>query len=91
MQDEEAEEQIPTKGRSKMLDVEEEDEEDDDDDYITPEGGFMCQNVVADGLPKGPGIPTEVQPPQHCQGTRNAQSIHINPLACTSSTPPCMP
>ncbi|DBA96635.1 hypothetical protein WJX77_012422 [Trebouxia sp. C0004] len=48
----------PVSQRRKELDIEE-DDEDDDHDYMTPEGGFVCETVVADGLPKGPGIPTE--------------------------------
>ena len=64
---------VPSKGRSRSVDVEEEDD-DDDEDFIDPEGGFMCHNVVADGLPKGPGIPTEVLPLSHCQGISHEQS-----------------
>ena len=62
----------PVSHRRKEVDVEE-DDEDDDHDYMTPEGGFTCETVVADGLPKGAGIPTEVwlhnsviKPPMIC-------------------------
>lgn len=44
--------------RSKELDME--DDDDDDHEYMTEEGDFLCDTVVADGLPKGAGIPTEV-------------------------------
>lgn len=56
-EDEEA--AAPVSQRRKKVDVEE-DDDDDDHDYMTPEGGFVCETVVADGLPKGAGIPTEV-------------------------------
>ena len=49
----------PVSQRRKEVDVEE-DDEDDDHEYMTTEGGFVCETVVADGLPKGAGIPTEV-------------------------------
>ena len=49
----------PVSHRRKEVDVEE-DDEDDDHEYMTNEGGFVCETVVADGLPKGAGIPTEV-------------------------------
>ncbi len=49
----------PVSQRRKEVDVEE-DDEDDDHEYMTSEGGFVCETVVADGLPKGAGIPTEV-------------------------------
>jgi len=49
----------PVSQRRKELDIDE-DDEDDDHDYMTPEGGFVCETVVAYGLPKGAGIPTEV-------------------------------
>ncbi|KAL0049777.1 hypothetical protein WJX82_009734 [Trebouxia sp. C0006] len=48
----------PVSQRRKEVDVEE-DDEDDDHEYMTNEGGFVCETVVADGLPKGAGIPTE--------------------------------
>lgn len=56
-EDEEA--AAPVSQRRKEVDVEE-DDEDDDHEYMTTEGGFVCETVVADGLPKGAGIPTEV-------------------------------
>lgn len=62
MQDEEDEVEEPSRQtRSKVLDIDEDDNDDDDEEvYATPEGGFACHAVEAQGLPKGPGIPTEV-------------------------------
>lgn len=58
MQDDEEVEEM---SRAPALDLDEDDDDDDDDEvYNNPEGGFTCHAVVADGLPKGPGIPTEV-------------------------------
>ncbi len=56
-EDEEA--AAPVSQRRKEVAVKE-DDEDDDHEYMTSEGGFVCETVVADGLPKGAGIPTEV-------------------------------
>lgn len=64
MQDEDEEEEIPRTSRSNVLDIDEEDDDDDEEVYNTGDG-FTCHAVVADGLPKGPGIPTEVCP-THC-------------------------
>lgn len=55
--DEEEEKRAATTVSRRQRETEE--EEDDDHEYMTPEGGFVCDDVVADGLPKGPGIPTE--------------------------------
>ena len=68
MQEEEDEvEQIPRQSKSNALDIDDDEADDDDDEeYTNPEGGFQCHAVVADGLPKGPGIPTEVSNPQPC-------------------------
>lgn len=60
VQDEE-EVAAPVSRRGKQMDVEEDDDDDDEHEYMTPQGGFVCDTVVADGLPKGAGIPTEVQ------------------------------
>lgn len=60
VQDEE-EVPAPVSRRGKQMDVEEDDDDDDEHEYMTPQGGFVCDTVVADGLPKGAGIPTEVQ------------------------------
>ena len=56
-EDEEA--AAPVSQRRKEVAVKE-DDEDDDHEYMTSEGGFVCETVVADGLPKGAGLPTEV-------------------------------
>ena len=51
--------------RRRKVEIEEDEEDDSDLDehgYMTPEGDFMCGTVVAEGLPKGAGIPTEVRP-----------------------------
>lgn len=59
LQEEEEELQPRSRRAEAVIEEEDEDDEDDDDEYIE-EGGFKCSTVVADGLPKGPGIPTEV-------------------------------
>lgn len=65
-EEEEEEEEAPrsrSKSRSRReaeVTQEEGDDFDDDDEHMTEEGEFKCSTVVADGLPKGAGIPTEV-------------------------------
>ena len=65
-EDEEDEEEAPrsrSNSRSRReaeVTQEEDDDFDEDDEHMTEEGEFRCSTVVADGLPKGAGIPTEV-------------------------------
>ena len=67
LQEEEEEEEEAPRSRSKSrsrreaeVTQEEDDDFDEDDEHMTQEGDFRCSVVVADGLPKGAGIPTEV-------------------------------
>lgn len=75
-EEEEEEEEAPrsrSKSRSKReaeVSQEEDDDFDDDDEHMTEDGEFKCSTVVADGLPKGAGIPTEVT---------------AHPLTCTAA------
>ena len=60
-EEEEEEEVAESRSRRKAEVIEEDDDmefEDDDDDLA--EDQFKCSTVVAEGLPKGAGIPTEV-------------------------------
>lgn len=62
-EDEEEEEEAPRSRRKAEVAQEEDDDFDEDDEHMTAEGEFKCSTVVADGLPKGAGIPTEVIAP----------------------------
>lgn len=50
---------------SKRARMGEESDDDDGMDYYDTSKGFFCDTITADGLPKGPGLPTEV--PLHAQ------------------------
>ena len=54
------EEDLAPRSRRKEAIKEEDEDDDDEEEHFTEEGDFRCSTVVADGLPKGPGIPTEV-------------------------------
>lgn len=64
-QDEEevAEKRSRSRRKAEVVEEDDDDMEFDDDDVDLAEDQFKCSTVVAEGLPKGVGIPTEVSLP----------------------------
>lgn len=66
----------PQSGRGRAAKEEEDEDDDDDEDTPLAAGDFRCSTVVSEGLPKGPGIPTEVH--MHClPADPDSRSLYI--------------